>query len=110
MCGERQRVLLQSRMGESDLVHRAGDWYLLATCDVADPAPQDVDDALGIDLVVTKHATDSDGTIYSGGAAAPEISRGALAHAVHDYLSMLIDQAADSGQVVRAAPQPWAAG
>jgi putative transposase len=66
VCGERQRVLLQSRMGESDLVERQGEWYLLATCDLPDPAPQDVDDALGIDLGISAIASDSDGTIYSG--------------------------------------------
>ena len=66
VCGERQRALLQSRMGESDLVERRGDWYVLAACDLPDPEPQDIDDALGVDLGVTNIATDSDGTIYSG--------------------------------------------
>ena len=66
VCGERQRALLQSRMGESDLVERRGEWYLLATCDVIDPTPQDVDDALGVDLGVTNIASYSDGAIYSG--------------------------------------------
>ena len=66
VCGERQRALLRSRMGESDLVERRGEWYLLATCDLPDPTPQDVDDALGVDLGVTNIASDSDGAIYSG--------------------------------------------
>jgi len=58
--------LLQNRQGETDLVYRSGRWYLLATCEVPELAPQDVDDVLGIDLGVTNIATDSDGTIYSG--------------------------------------------
>jgi putative transposase len=66
VCGERQRVLLQSRLGESDLVERAGEWYLLATCDLPNPEPEDVDDALGVDLGVSNIATDSDGAMYSG--------------------------------------------
>jgi IS605 OrfB family transposase len=66
VAGERQMQLLKTRMGETDLVYHRGDWYLLATCDVQEPDPQDVDDVLGIDLGVTNIATDSDGTIYSG--------------------------------------------
>lgn len=68
LCGERQRRMLQTRMGESDLLFHRGDWYLLATCEVQEPDPQDVDDVLGIDLGVTNIASDSDGTIYSGRA------------------------------------------
>jgi IS605 OrfB family transposase len=66
VCGDRQRALLQSRMGESDLVERRGEWYLLATCDLPDPEPEDVDEALGVDLGVTNIATDSDGRQHSG--------------------------------------------
>ncbi|NJO83098.1 MAG: IS200/IS605 family element transposase accessory protein TnpB [Blastochloris sp.] len=66
VAGERQMQLLRTRMGETDLVNHRGNWYLLATCEVPEPDPQDVDDVLGIDLGVTNIATDSDGTIYSG--------------------------------------------
>ena len=66
VAGERQMQLLQTRMGETDLVFHRGAWYLLATCNVQEPDPQDVDDVLGIDLGVTNIATDSNGTIYSG--------------------------------------------
>ncbi len=66
VAGARQLHLLQTRMGETDLVYHRGNWYLLATCEVQEPDPQDVDDVLGIDLGVTNIATDSDGTIYSG--------------------------------------------
>jgi len=66
VAGERQMQLLQTRLGETDLLYHRGNWYLLATCDVQEPDPQDVDDVLGIDLGVTNIATDSDGTIYSG--------------------------------------------
>jgi putative transposase len=66
VAGERQMQLLQTRMGETDLVYHRGNWYLLATCDVQEPDPQTIDDVLGIDLGVTNIATDSDGTIYSG--------------------------------------------
>jgi putative transposase len=66
VCGERQRQLLVSRHGETDLAFVGDHWYLFATCNVDEPDPQDVDDALGVDLGVTNIATDSDGTIYSG--------------------------------------------
>lgn len=66
VCGQRQRVLLQTRMGESDLLFHRGEWYLLAVCEVEEPEPIDVDGVLGIDVGVTNIATDSDGTIHSG--------------------------------------------
>jgi putative transposase len=66
VCGERQWQLLQTRRGESDLVYRKGQWYLLATCEVEEPAPGDLDDALGVDLGVANIATDSDGQVHSG--------------------------------------------
>ena len=65
VCGERQRALLQTRQGESDLLFHRGEWYLLVTCEVLEPAPRDVDDVLGVDLGVTNIASDSDGTIHS---------------------------------------------
>jgi putative transposase len=66
IAGARQIRLLQTRMGETDLVYHRGNWYLLATCEVQEPDPKAVDDLLGIDLGVTNIATDSDGMIYSG--------------------------------------------
>ena len=65
-CGERQRQLLETRHGESDLVSINRQWYLFATCDVDDPTPADVDDALGVDVGIVNLATDSDGETYSG--------------------------------------------
>jgi len=66
VCGTRQRDLLATRQGETDLVFVRGAWYLFAVCDVDAPDPQDVDDVIGIDLGITNIATDSDGTIHSG--------------------------------------------
>jgi putative transposase len=66
VCGERQRVLLASRRGETDLAFVRGNWYLFATCDVEAPEPIDIADVLGIDLGVTNIAADSDGEIHSG--------------------------------------------
>lgn len=66
VCGERQRQLLQTRQGESDLVFRNGQFYLLVTCNVDEPTPDDVDAALGVDLGMVNLATDSDGEQYSG--------------------------------------------
>jgi putative transposase len=66
VCGERQRQLLQARQGESDLVYRHGQFYLLVTCNVDEPTPEEVDALLGVDLGMVNLATDSDGEIYSG--------------------------------------------
>jgi len=65
VCGQRQRRMLATRQGESDLLHHRGNWYLLVTCEIEERDPQDVDDVLGVDLGVTNIASDSDGTIYS---------------------------------------------
>ena len=66
VCGERQRRLLESRIGETDLVYRKGEFYLLAVCEVPEPLPCDVDDVLGVDFGIVRLAIDSDGQSYSG--------------------------------------------
>lgn len=66
VCGERQRQLLASRRGETDLVCVGGQWYLFATCELETPEPIDVEGVLGIDLGVTNIAVDSDGEAHSG--------------------------------------------
>lgn len=66
VCGPRQRELLASRQGESDLVYVDGRFYLLATCNAIDPEPRDVEDYLGVDLGIVNLATDSDGEVHSG--------------------------------------------
>jgi putative transposase len=68
VCGERQRVLLRQRRGESDLAFVRGDWYLFATCEIETPEPIDVEGVLGIDLGVSNIAVDSDGEVHSGTA------------------------------------------
>jgi hypothetical protein len=60
-CGERQGRLLQTRRGESDLVYSNGQWFLLATCEVAEPAPGDLDDA--VDLAYPAGHFDGEGCI-----------------------------------------------
>jgi len=67
VCGTRQRVLLTTRLGETDLVHTGKHFLLLAACEVQEPEPRDFHDALGVDLGVTNIAVDSDGRIYSSG-------------------------------------------
>jgi len=68
LCGERQRALLQTRRGETDLALVNGAWYLFAVCEVETPEPIDVEGVLGIDMGVTNIAVDSDGEIHSGKA------------------------------------------
>lgn len=68
VCGERQERMLESRQGESDLVYRKGTFYLLAVCEIPEPTPQEIDDAIGVDFGIVNIATDSDGQTYSGEA------------------------------------------
>ena len=66
VCGSRQWDLLQTRRGESDLAWIGGQWYLLAACDGAEPRPDAVADALGVDVGIVNLATDSDGDVHTG--------------------------------------------
>lgn len=66
-CGDRQRQLLSSRQGESDLVLVGGSFFLLATCNVEEPEPDDIGGVLGVDLGISNIAVDSDGTVHTGG-------------------------------------------
>ena len=65
VCGERQRELLQTRQGESDLALFRGRFFLAATCEVEEPKPIDVGGALGVDLGIKNIAVDSDGEVHS---------------------------------------------
>ena len=53
-------------VGESDLVHRDGMWFLYATVEVPEPELIDPDGFLGVDLGIANIAYDSDGTRYAG--------------------------------------------
>jgi len=66
VCGERQWELLQTQRGETDLVYVNGVFYLLTTCQVDEPTPQDIDGLLGVDLGIVNIATDNDGESHSG--------------------------------------------
>ena len=68
VAGMRQLQLLHTRNGETDLAYVKGVFYLLAACDVEEPAPLDSEGVLGVDLGVVNLATDSDGEMYSGAA------------------------------------------
>jgi IS605 OrfB family transposase len=67
ICDARARALLATQQGESDLVYRDGQWYLFATCNVEEPPLIDPQGFLGVDLGIVNIATDSNGTVYSGG-------------------------------------------
>ncbi|GAB3908525.1 hypothetical protein GCM10029964_108430 [Kibdelosporangium lantanae] len=60
-------VLLRGPIGETDLVHREGGWFLHATVDVPDaPLTEPVNGFLGVDLGIVNIATTSDGDVMSG--------------------------------------------
>jgi putative transposase len=64
--GEHQYALLASRKGESYLIYQRGQFYLSATCDVAEAPMLDATEFLGVDLGVVNIASDNDGKRYSG--------------------------------------------
>ncbi|MGL4611603.1 MAG: RNA-guided endonuclease InsQ/TnpB family protein [Trueperaceae bacterium] len=65
-AGQKQLELLTKQAGESDLVLIKGEFYLLATCDIPEPTPDDVEGYLGVDLGINQIASDSDGESHSG--------------------------------------------
>ncbi len=65
VCGPRQRALLMTRLGETDMVHTGKHFLLLATCEVEEPTPGDFTDAIGVDLGIKNIAVDSDGRVHS---------------------------------------------
>lgn len=66
VVGEHHARLLRHRKGESDLVYRGGQFFLLATCDLPDTEEQDADGWLGVDLGIVQVAVTSSGDAYSG--------------------------------------------
>jgi hypothetical protein len=68
VCGPRQKELLKSQQGESDLILRKKAFYLAASCNIDNPPPGMVDEFLGVDVGITNLAVDSDGNVYSGSA------------------------------------------
>lgn len=65
VAGDRQMKLLETRVGQTDLVYRRGKFYLLATCEVDDPEPFVAEGVIGVDLGVKHIAVDSDGNVRS---------------------------------------------
>lgn len=66
VCGNKQRELLKSRQGESDLVYREGEFYLFVGCNIEEAPEDDITGFLGIDLGLKNIATDSMGETYAG--------------------------------------------
>ena len=66
VCGDRQKELLKSQQGQSDLIYHRKQFYLGAPCEIQQPPPDVVDDFLGVDLGVANIASTSDGKQYSG--------------------------------------------
>lgn len=66
VCGERQRMLLESLQGECDLVYRDGEYFLHQVCNVVEDDSFDPDGWLGVDFGIVNIATTSDGLQFSG--------------------------------------------
>jgi IS605 OrfB family transposase len=60
------KAVSQLPVGESDLVHRDGLWFLYASVEVAEPEMVEPLGFLGVDMGIVQIATDSDGTVYAG--------------------------------------------
>ncbi|WP_083983638.1 RNA-guided endonuclease InsQ/TnpB family protein [Actinomadura hibisca] len=60
-------MLTRYRKGETDLVHRAGKWFLIATCEVPEaPLNDEPSDWIGIDRGIVNLVTTSDGRDHQG--------------------------------------------
>ncbi len=66
-CSEKARKLLvDHRKGETDLVHRDGMWFLIATCEVLEAEQHEPDGFVGVDLGIANIATTSTGHRAAG--------------------------------------------
>jgi putative transposase len=66
ICGQRQKQLLEYRHGETDLIYRKGNFFLLAVCDIQELTAKEIEDAIGVDFGIVQIATDSAGQIFTG--------------------------------------------
>lgn len=64
--GKRQWELLQFQQGESDLAFVCGSYYLMSTCEIETPTPDDIEGVLGGDMGIVNIITDSDGEHHGG--------------------------------------------
>ncbi|MGP4023932.1 Gfo/Idh/MocA family protein [Actinomadura sp. 3N407] len=64
-------TLAECRRGESDLVHRDGMWFLLATCEVPEADSYEPVDWIGMDRGIVNLATTSDGANHQGRSHQP---------------------------------------
>jgi IS605 OrfB family transposase len=60
------KMLREHRKGETDLVYRSGEFYLIATCDVPEAEPIVPIGFIGVDLGIANIATTSTGTRFAG--------------------------------------------
>ena len=65
LCGERQKELLKSQQGETDLALINGVFYLHTTCNVENPEPGDFKNVLGVDRGIKNIATLSTGDNFA---------------------------------------------
>jgi IS605 OrfB family transposase len=61
------KAVTERPIGESDLVHRDGMWFLYATVEVPEPDIYDPNGFLGVDMGIANIAYDCDGRRYAGG-------------------------------------------
>jgi IS605 OrfB family transposase len=64
--GAYQQTRLGAIRGQADLLYRDGRFYLAVTLDLPEPAPDEPQGTLGVDLGIVNLATDSDGQTCSG--------------------------------------------
>ena len=60
------KTVAAGKVGESDLVHRDGMWFLYVSVEVPEPALIDPAGFLGVDMGIANIAYDSDGTRHAG--------------------------------------------
>jgi len=63
---EQLKAVSELPVGESDLVHRDGMWFLYATVQVPERELIEPQGFIGVDMGIVQIATDSDGRVYAG--------------------------------------------
>jgi putative transposase len=66
VAGDKQRQMLKTRQGESDLVYREGEFYLFVICNIEEEPAGEIIGFLGVDLGIKNIAADSTGETYAG--------------------------------------------
>ena len=107
---EQLKAVATLPVGESDLVHRDGMWFLYASVEVPEPELIDPDGFLGVDMGIANIAYDSDGPLRRTRSSTATASATAAAHPAagqgHQVRPSAPGQTQSQGSAARREHQP----